>query len=58
MPDNKTKRKPQDASRINLNQPYEVDYWCNHFGCSEDRLRKAVGEVGTSKDAVAKYLNR
>lgn len=58
MPDNKTKKKPQDASRINLNQPYEVDYWCKHFGCSEVRLRKAVDEVGTSKDAVAKYLNR
>lgn len=58
MPDDKTKKRPQDASRINLSQSYEVEYWCNHFGCSEDELRKAVDEVGTSKEAVTDYLKK
>ena len=58
MPDDKTKKRPQDASRINLGQSYEVEYWCNHFDCSEDELRKAVDKVGTSNEAVADYLKK
>lgn len=58
MPDDKTKKRPQDASRINLSQPYEVEYWCDYFGCSEDELKKAVDKVGTSKEAVSDYLKK
>ena len=58
MPDDKTKKKPQDASRINVNQPYENAYWCNKFGCSEEKLKNAVNAVGTSKENVAAYLNK
>ena len=58
MPDDKTKKRPQDASRINLGQQYEIDYWCDKFCCSEEKLRKAVDAVGTSKEAVEDYLNK
>lgn len=58
MPDDKTKKRPQDASRINLSQSYEVEHWCNHFDCNKDELRKAVDKVGTSKEDVADYLKK
>lgn len=58
MPDDKNKKKPQDASRINLSQQYEIAYWCDTFECSEKELRDAVDKVGTSSKAVKDYLNR
>lgn len=57
MSDDKTNRAPQDASRINLSEDYEVQYWTNRFGVSKDRLRSTVDKVGVSVDAVAKELN-
>jgi len=57
MSDDKTLRGPQDASRINLHEAYEVQYWTDRFSVSEERLRAAVSKVGSSVDAVAKELN-
>lgn len=38
MSDDKTKRRPQDASRINIHQEYEVNWWCSEFSCSKTKL--------------------
>ena len=27
MPDDKSKTRPQDASKVNVHEPYEVEYW-------------------------------
>jgi len=54
--DDKTKTRPQDASRVNIHEPYEVRYWCGKWGCSEAQLRAAVAAVGTSATAVERYL--
>jgi len=56
MPDNKQKVAPQDGARVNVNEDYEVKYWCNKFGCTEEQLKKAVESVGVSKDKVSEYL--
>lgn len=56
MPDNPTIKRPLDSSRINLNQPYEVNYWCNKFHCTEATLIAAVSAVGTSASTVESYL--
>jgi hypothetical protein len=56
MPDNKNKTQPQDASRINLNEEYEVQYWTDKFGCSREELKDAVSSVGTSAEMVSEYL--
>jgi len=58
MSDDKNKIAPQDASRINLNEPYEVKYWTNKFGISTDELRKVIEEVGDSVRAVKAYLGK
>ena len=58
MPDNLNKKRPHDATRINLNQSWELEYWCGALNCTEDELREAVEKVGDSVDAVTKYLAR
>lgn len=56
MPDDKTIRAPQDASRIALGEDYEVAYWTEKFGVSRERLEEAVKAVGNSADAVERHL--
>jgi hypothetical protein len=56
MADDKTKTRPQDAKRINVNEDYELKDWSKRFGVSPEQLKAAVKEVGTSADAVEKHL--
>ncbi len=58
MSDDKTKTGPQDASRINVNEDYEVEYWTKALGVSAEALRRAVDQVGVSADAVRAHLAR
>jgi hypothetical protein len=58
MADDLGKRGPPDRSRINVNEPWEVKWWCNHFGCTEAQLRAAVREVGVMADDVRRYLGK
>ena len=58
MPDDPKKKIPQDASRVNIHEPYEVRYWCSKFNVNEAKLREAVLAVGTSANAVEQYLSR
>jgi hypothetical protein len=56
MADDLSKRGPADRSRINLGEPYEVQYWADKFGVSKERLSEVVRKVGPSADAVSKEL--
>ncbi len=56
MSDNLKDRGPQDRSRVNVSEDWEVQYWTREFGVNEDQLRKAVQKVGPSADAVRKEL--
>lgn len=58
MSDDKTKKKPQDASKISLEEPYEVNWWCGKFNCTKEQLTAAVKAVGHSAKAVEKYLSK
>ena len=58
MSDDLTKKRPQDASKINIHEPYEVNWWCHEFGCSKDQLVRAVQAVGVFAAAVKKYLGK
>lgn len=57
MTDNKSETRPQDASRVNVNEDYEVRYWTKRFNCSEEKLREAVAAAGVSAKRVEEYLN-
>jgi hypothetical protein len=56
MSDDKTLRGPQDRSRVAMGEDHEVAYWTGRFGVSRDRLQQAVDAVGSSADAVERYL--
>lgn len=50
--DDPENRGPQDRSRINVNEDYEVRYWTEELGVTEDRLRQLVKDHGVSVEAV------
>lgn len=52
------KRVPQDASRINMNEDYEVRYWTHKFGVTKAQLATAVKAAGVSVNAVGAYLKK
>jgi uncharacterized protein DUF3606 len=58
MPDDLTNRGPQDRSRINVNEPWELDYWCNELGVSPERLKEAVSRVGVMVADIRRYLGK
>jgi hypothetical protein len=57
MPDDKNKTKPQDASRINVHEKYEVEYWSKKFKVTPEQLKAAVAKVGVSAKAVETELS-
>ena len=58
MPDDPSKRGPADASRINIHESYEVEYWTKRFGVTAEQLKKCVGKVGVMVSDVKKCLGK
>jgi len=56
MADDRTKKGPQDSSKINVNEEYELIYWTKRFGVSEQELKRAVSTAGVSVAAVEEYF--
>jgi hypothetical protein len=52
--------KPHDPvirSRIDVEEPKQVTYWCAQLRCSESQLRDAVSRVGSTVARVEAYLS-
>jgi hypothetical protein len=58
MADNLQSAGPQDRSRINVHEEWELRYWTQELGVSKERLAEIVKEVGTSVAAVRQRLTR
>ena len=58
MADSLNERGPQDRTRINVNEDWEVRYWSKELGVSENRLRELVKQHGVSADAVRRALGK
>jgi diaminopimelate decarboxylase len=56
MSDDLSKRGPQDASRINVNEEWELRYWTQKFGVTEEELKAAVKTAGVNVDAVSAHF--
>jgi hypothetical protein len=56
MSDDLNKRGPQDASRINVNEEWELRYWTKKMGVSAEELKAAVEKVGVNVDAVTAHF--
>jgi hypothetical protein len=54
--DDLKKRRPQDRSKINMHEDYEVGNWIKELGVSKEKLQKAVDKVGNPAAAVRKEL--
>jgi hypothetical protein len=50
--------RPADRKRVNLDEPYEVQFWMLEFGCTEQQLRDAVNEHGDTAEKIGAALKR
>jgi hypothetical protein len=58
MPDDPNQRGPADATRININQDHEVEYWTKKFGCTRAQLIDCVKKVGPMVADVRRCLGK
>lgn len=58
MSDDLSKKRPQDATKVNVNESWELEYWSKKFGVTKEQLKSAVKAVGVSAAAVQKYLGK
>lgn len=58
MSDDKRKTGSPDRDRISLGEDYEMQYWTQALGVSEDELRQAVQAVGSTAEAVRNHLTQ
>lgn len=56
MSDDKNKRDFRDRDRINVNEPYELQYWSEKFGISKEKLRQIVEKTGPMVQDVKKQI--
>ena len=58
MADDLHKKGPPDRNRISLSEKWEVDYWTEALGVSEDKLKQAVAKHGNSAKKVREALGK
>lgn len=56
--DNLQRPGPEDPKKINVNQPWEIDYWTKELGISKEKLRSLVKKVGPEVSNVKEELKR
>jgi len=58
MADDPNIQGPEDRTRVNLSQDYEIRYWTKRFGCTADELRAAVKSAGPMAADVERALQK
>jgi hypothetical protein len=58
MSDNLNIKKPQDPTKVNVNESWELEYWSQKFGVSIAKLKEAVSKVGVMVVDIKKYLGK
>ena len=56
MADDKRNPGRPDRDRINMEEAYEVQYWSERFGVSQEELAAAVEKVGPMASDVQREL--
>ena len=57
MSDDLSNKGPADSSRVSTGESWEIYYWTEKFGCSEEELKEAVKQVGNMSQDVEEYFN-
>ena len=52
------KRGPADPTRVNVNEPWEIEWWSKKWSISPETLRAAVKKVGVMANDVADHLGK
>lgn len=58
MADDLNRRQPEDPTKVNVNEKWEVDYWTKKWGVTEQQLKDAVKAVGVMTKDVATKLGK
>jgi Protein of unknown function (DUF3606) len=58
MADDLTKRAPEDRSRINTSEDWEVRFWTKELGVSAEELKRLVAKHGNSAAKIRQELGR
>jgi len=58
MPDDRSKRGPQDRARINMNEPYEANRWAKKFGITKQELKDLTKKHGPSVAKIRKAIGK
>ncbi len=58
MSDDLKRKEPEDSTRINVHQSWELEYWAKKFNVSVVRIETAVSEIGVEVENVKKYLGQ
>ncbi|RYY22369.1 MAG: DUF3606 domain-containing protein [Chitinophagaceae bacterium] len=56
MSDNKDLRDGRDRDRVAGNEDYEVRHLSEKFNVSAEEVRKAIHQVGNSREKIEEYL--
>lgn len=57
MRDRIQRRVPEDRSRVELHEQWQITYWTITLQTTQDRLVRAVREVGSNVDNVRLWLD-
>ena len=49
-------KKPQDLTRVHIQEDWELKWWADYFGATQEEIVEAVVTAGTSSEAVKEYL--
>ena len=55
---NLSRRHPQDSSRINIHEDWEIRYWTDRWQVSRQQLLDTVKRVGLQVNDVARALGK
>lgn len=58
MADDLKNRGPRDRERVNVNEAWELEWWCKKWNVTPDQLRAAVRRVGVMTRDVASALGK
>ncbi|MCP3946158.1 DUF3606 domain-containing protein [Herbaspirillum sp.] len=56
MSDDLKRHGPEDPTKVNINQEWELSYWSNKFGISKEKLKEAVEAVGPMVSKIKNWL--
>jgi len=58
MSDNLKIRQPQDPTKINTHEEWEMNYWSTKWGVTKEQIKQAVAQVGNGTEKVRQYLRK